>query len=74
MLRVSCAIAALLTGYSQRPVCATRDEMLVKLTTAPPPASTMCGCTACSIATALATFTLNEVSQSARGDLKPSST
>ncbi|MDT4831882.1 hypothetical protein FQZ97_654100 [compost metagenome] len=48
--------------------------MLVKLTTAPPPAATMCGCTACSMATALATFTLNEVSQSARGDLKPSST
>ena len=38
-----------------------------------PPAATMCGCTACSMATALATFTLNDASQSARGDLKPSS-
>ena len=74
MLRVSCTRAALLTGYSQRPVCATLDEMLVKLTTAPPPPRFMCGTTACSIIAALATFTFSAVSHSARGEARPLST
>ena len=37
MFRVSCTIAALLTGYSHRPVCATFAEIDAKLTIAPCP-------------------------------------
>ena len=73
MLRVSCTMAALPTGYSQRPVCATPEEMLVKLTTAPPPARWKCGRTALSTITALTRLTLSEASQSARGEAMPSS-
>ncbi len=73
MLRVSCTSAALLTGYSQRPVCATPEEMLVKLTTAPPPARRMWGRAALSIITALTRFTSRAWCQSARPDCSPSS-
>ena len=73
MLRVSCTIAALLTGYSQRPVCATLAEMDAKLTIAPRPLAFRCGCAACAIATALTTLTSSAASQSARDDAKPSS-
>ena len=74
MLRVSWTSAALLTGYSQRPVWATLAEIDVKLTIAPPPRATRCGWTAFAVIAALATLTFSDSSQSSREEAKPSST
>lgn len=73
MLRVTCTSAALETGYSQRPVWATLEEMLVKLTMAPPPAAARCGRTARAAITALTRLMSSALSQSARPDCAPSS-
>ena len=68
---MTCTSAALDTGYSQRPVCATLAEMLVKFTIEPLPTATIAGRTARAIITALTTLTLSADCQSERGDSAP---
>jgi hypothetical protein len=71
---MNCTMAALLMGYSQRPVCAAKAEMEAKLTTAPPPRFCMWGAQACSIMAAPTTLTFQLWFHSARVEATPLST
>ena len=63
-------MAAFDTGYTQRPVCATREEIEPKLTMAPL-FFFRCGRAACISITEPTTFTSKALSQSARAVSAP---